>query len=111
MRGADGRDPVEARSRLQRRLADPLTVTLFAWLALPLGFAVERTRSLGRFRTDRDRLASASTTRCAPRARCSPRPASRSAAFTPWLLLAACTAFGGWRLARVRALARVRLGR
>jgi len=100
MRSADGRDPVEARSRLQRRLADPLTVTLFAWLALPLGFAVERTRSLGlsgligiagigvyySLRTAGSLLASAGIA---------------SAAFTPWLLLAACTALCGWRLARV----------
>jgi LPS export ABC transporter permease LptG len=45
-RAADGRDAVSARGRLQRRLADPWVVSLFAWLALPLGFSVERTRSL-----------------------------------------------------------------
>ena len=76
MRTADGRDPVAARSRLHRRLADPLTVTLFAWLALPLGFAVERTRSLAVSGLHRDRAGSASTTRCARRARCSLRRAS-----------------------------------
>ena len=100
MRAADGRDPVEARSRLHRRLAEPLTVTLFAWLALPLGFAVERARSFAlagllgiawlsvyySLRTATALLASASV------------PA---AAFGPWWLLAACGLFGAWRLARV----------
>jgi lipopolysaccharide export system permease protein len=99
LRAADGRDPVDARGRLHRRLADPLTVTLFAWLALPLGFTVERTRSLAvsglvgiawvsvyyTLRTVGSLLAASGV---AP------------AAFAPWILLAACGAFGAWRLAR-----------
>ncbi len=100
MRTADGRDPVAARSRLNRRLADPLTVTLFAWLALPLGFAVARTRSLAlsgligiawicvyyTLRTAGSLLAAGSVA---------------SAAYAPWLLLASFGAFGAWRLTRV----------
>jgi lipopolysaccharide export LptBFGC system permease protein LptF len=99
MRAADGRDPVAARSRLQRRLADPLTVTLFAWLALPLGFSVARTRSLAvsgligiawicvyySLRTAGSLLAAAGVAQ---------------AALGPWLLLAGFGAFGAWRLAR-----------
>jgi len=99
VRTTDGRDPIDARGRLHRRLADPLTVTLFAWLALPLGFGVERTKSLAvsgligivwvcvyyTMRTAASLFASASV---AP------------AAFAPWLLLAAFAGFGAWRLAR-----------
>ena len=100
VRTADGRDPIDARGRLHRRLMDPLTVTLFAWLALPLGFGVERSKSLAvsgligiawicvyySLRTAVSLLASAGV---AP------------AAFGPWLLLAAFASFGAWRLARV----------
>ena len=91
---------VAARSRLNRRLADPLTVTLFAWLALPLGFAVARTRSLAlsgligiawlcvyyTLRTAGSLLAAGGVA---------------SAAYAPWLLLAGFGAFGAWRLTRV----------
>ena len=97
---ADGRDAVAARARLNRRLADPLTVTLFAWLALPLGFGVERTRSLAvssllgivwvsvyyTLSTTASLLASGGVA---------------IAAIAPWWLLAALGALGAWRLARV----------
>jgi len=100
MRAADGRDTLEARSRLQRRLADPLTVTLFAWLALPLGFAVERARGFAlpgllglaclsvyfSLRTAESLLASAGVS---------------AAEYGPWWLLALCGVFGAWRLARI----------
>ncbi len=100
MRVADGRDPIEARGRLHRRLADPLSVALFAWLALPLGFGVERTRSLAvsaligiawvsvyyTLRTAASLLAAAGIA---------------AAAFAPWLLIAAFASFGAWRLLQV----------
>jgi lipopolysaccharide export system permease protein len=100
MRAADGRDAVAARGRLNRRLADPLSVALFAWLALPLGFAVERTRSLAvsgligiawicvyyTLRTTASMLASSGVT---------------PAALAPWLLLASFGALGAWRLSRI----------
>jgi lipopolysaccharide export system permease protein len=41
-----GRDSARYRALLHTRMAEPLTVPLFALLAVPLGFAVERTRSL-----------------------------------------------------------------
>ncbi|HEY8156893.1 MAG TPA: LptF/LptG family permease [Myxococcota bacterium] len=100
VRAADGRDAVAARGRLHRRLADPLSVTLFAWLALPLGFAVERSKSLAvsgligiawvcvyyTLRTTASMLASGGVT---------------LAAVAPWLLLAAFGGFGAWRLSRI----------
>jgi len=102
VRAADGRGAVDARGRLHRRLADPLTVTLFTWLALPLGFGVERTRSLAvsglvgiawvcvyyTLRTTASTLAAGGV---AP------------AAIAPWLLLAAFGGFGAWRLSRITA--------
>jgi lipopolysaccharide export system permease protein len=99
---ADGRDAVDARGRLQRRLADPLTVALFTWLALPLGFGVERTRSLavsgligiswvGLYYSLRIGAAALASGGVAP------------AAFAPWLLLAAFGGFAAWRLARIPA--------
>ena len=41
-----GRDPTRYRALFHARLAEPVSVLLFALLAIPLGFAVERTRSL-----------------------------------------------------------------
>jgi lipopolysaccharide export LptBFGC system permease protein LptF len=75
-------------------------VALFAWLALPLGFAVERTRSLAvsgligiawicvyyTLRTTASMLASSGVT---------------PAALAPWLLLASFGALGAWRLSRI----------
>lgn len=102
VRAADGRDAVAARGRLHRRLADPLTVTLFSWLALPLGFGVERSKSLAvsgllgiawvcvyyTLRTAAATLAAAGVA---------------LAANAPWLLLAVFGGFGAWRLSRIAA--------
>jgi lipopolysaccharide export LptBFGC system permease protein LptF len=99
-RAAEGRDTVVARGHLHRRLTDPLGVSLFAWLALPLGFAVERTRSLAvsglvgiawvsvfySLRTAGSALADGGVA---------------AGALAPWLLLAGFGGIGGWRLARV----------
>jgi LPS export ABC transporter permease LptG len=96
----DGRNVAEARGRLHQRLADPFTVWLFAWLALPLGFGVERTRSLAlssllgiawvsvfySLRTAGGVLAGGDIA---------------LAAFAPWWLLAVFAGWGAWRLARV----------
>jgi lipopolysaccharide export system permease protein len=41
-----GRDSARYRALLHMRMTEPLTLPLFALLALPLGLAVERTRSL-----------------------------------------------------------------
>jgi LPS export ABC transporter permease LptG len=100
VRTRDGRDAAQARGRLNRRLADPLTVWLFAWLALPLGFGVERSKSLSlssligiawvcvfySLRTSASVLAGSGVA---------------FAALAPWWLLAVFGGLGGWRLLRV----------
>ena len=102
MRDEDGRDAVDARGRLHRRLADPLTVSLFTWLALPLGFGVERTRSLAVsglfgilwasvFYTLRTTAASLAAGGVA------------LAALAPWLLLVGFAGLGAWRLFKIDA--------
>lgn len=101
-RAADGRDAVDARGRLHRRLADPFAVTLFTWLALPIGFGVERTRSLAVsgllgiawvsvYYTLRTTAATLSAGGVA------------LAAVAPWLLLAVFGGLGAWRVYRIRA--------
>jgi lipopolysaccharide export system permease protein len=98
----DGRDAVDARGRLHRRLADPLTVALFTWLALPIGFGVERTRSLAVsglvgiawvavYYTLRNTAATLSAGGVA------------FAAIAPWVLLALFGALGAWRILRIQA--------
>jgi LPS export ABC transporter permease LptG len=102
MRDEDGRDAVDARGRLHRRLADPLTVSLFTWLGLPLGFGVERTRSLAVsgllgiawasvFYTLRTAAATLAAGGVA------------LAVLAPWLLLAAFAGLGAWRLFKIEA--------
>jgi LPS export ABC transporter permease LptG len=100
LRAADGRDPVAARGRLHRRIADPLSVSLFAWLALPIGFGVERTRSLavsglaaiawaGVFYTLRTGASMLAVSGVA------------AAALAPWALFALFAVLGAWRFSRV----------
>jgi lipopolysaccharide export system permease protein len=100
LRALDGRNLAEARGQLHRRLADPLAVFLFAWLALPLGFGVERTRSLAlpcllgiawisvyfSLRTAASMLSEAGIAAAAP---------------VPWALLALFAVLGALRLTRV----------
>lgn len=99
-RGREGRDTSRYRALLHARLADPLTVLLFALLALPLGLAVERTRSLafgalqgiaivGAFYTVRTLATLFAAGGLVP------------AAASPWLLLGAFAGAGAWRFARV----------
>ena len=45
-RARDGHSDLRQRAAFHSRLATPLTVLLFAWLAIPLGMTVERTRSV-----------------------------------------------------------------
>jgi lipopolysaccharide export system permease protein len=101
-RAAEGRDAVDARGRLHRRLADPFAVTLFTWLALPIGFGVERTRSLAVsgllglawvsvYYTLRTTAATLSAGGVA------------FAASAPWLLLALFGILGAWRVLRIQA--------
>jgi len=94
------RDTAPFRAALHARLAEPLTLPLFALLAVPIGLAVERRRSvatcalvgigvLAVYYTAR------TVAQVATAAGLGPGPAA------PWLLLAAFAAFGVVRLARV----------
>jgi lipopolysaccharide export system permease protein len=98
-RSEEGRDTARYREMLYSRLANPLAVLVFAFLAIPLGFAVEQRRSLaaaavvgiatlGIFytaRTTASVVAAGGVT---------------AAAFGPWLVLAAFAGFGAVRFAR-----------
>ncbi len=96
----DGRDSHRYQALLQARLAEPVTVLLFSLLAIPLGLAVERTRSLATsaltgivtigvfytFRTTVDVLAASGVA---------------SAIAGPWMILVAFFGYGTLQLARV----------
>ena len=99
-RAREGRDTARYRAMLHARLADPLTVLLFALLGIPLGLAVERTRSLavcalqgiaivGVFYTLRTLAAMFAAGGIGP-------PVAG-----PWILLAAFASLGTWRFARL----------
>jgi lipopolysaccharide export system permease protein len=96
----EGRETARYRSLWHARLADPLSVFLFALLGAPLGFSVERARSLPAaaiegigllggyyaLQTTASVIGSAGF------------PAGVTA---PWLVLGAFGALGAWRFARV----------
>ena len=46
LRAREKRDDVRYRAALHERLADPVTVLVFALLAMPIGLSVERTRNI-----------------------------------------------------------------
>lgn len=98
----DGRDAVRYQAMFHARLAEPLTVVVFALLALPIGLAVERSRSLANaavkgvailglyygLQTTSSVVASGGVA---------------AAIHMPWILVTGFTAWGAWRLARVPA--------
>jgi lipopolysaccharide export system permease protein len=99
-RSNEGRDTARYREMLYARLADPLSVLVFALIAIPLGLAVEQSRSLaaaavvgiatlGVFYTARTAASMVAAGGLA------------SAAFGPWVVLAAFAGFGAVRFARV----------
>jgi LPS export ABC transporter permease LptG len=99
-RSSEGRDTARFREMLHTRLSDPLTVLVFALIAIPLGFGVEQSRSLaaaavvgivilGVFYTVRTTAAIAAARGLAP------------GSLGPWLVLAAFAGFGAVRFTRV----------
>jgi lipopolysaccharide export system permease protein len=95
----EGRDTTRFRSLWHARMADPLTVLLFALLGAPLGFAVERARSLGAAAIEGVGLlggyyALQTTANVIGQA-------GVAAAALPWIVLGAFGAFGAWRFARL----------
>jgi lipopolysaccharide export system permease protein len=98
-RSEEGRDTARYREMLYARLADPLAVLVFAFLAIPLGLGVEQRRSLaaaavvgivilGLFYTARTAASMVAA------------GGIGAAAFGPWLVLAAFAGFGAVRFAR-----------
>lgn len=99
---SQGRDATRYRALFHARLADPLSVLVFALLGIPLGLAVERSRSLataavqgvvviGLFYT----LQTAAAVVAAG--------GIEAAVPAPWILLALFAVWGTWRFARVPA--------
>jgi lipopolysaccharide export system permease protein len=96
----DGRDSQRYQALFHARLAEPFTVLLFALLAIPLGLAVERTRSLatsalagifiiGVFYTFRTTVGVFAASGAA------------SAIVGPWMIMVAFFGYGAFQLARV----------
>lgn len=97
-----GRDPTRYQALLHARLAEPLSVLLFALLGVPLGLMVERTRSLGIAALHGIALvglyyALQSVSQILAAGGIAP------AAAGPWLLLVGFSGFGTWRLLRTPA--------
>ena len=96
----DDRDTARYRSMWHTRLADPLTVLVFAVLAAPLGMAVERTRSLAVAGLQGIALL-AGYYALQTTASVIGSSGIAAAAAAPWLVLGLFTALGSWRLARI----------
>jgi LPS export ABC transporter permease LptG len=95
-----GRATTRYRALYHARLSEPLSVFLFALLALPLGLAVGRSRSLAASAVSGIAiLATYYTARTAAEIFASRGVAW--AATSPWMILAFFTCFGVWRLHRV----------
>jgi lipopolysaccharide export LptBFGC system permease protein LptF len=96
-----GRGPAAQpyRVRLHERLAEPVKLFVFALLAIPLGFSVERSRSLVAAAA-RGIAALALFTLAWRAGVLFALNGFASATFAPWLVLAACAALSGWRLLR-----------
>jgi LPS export ABC transporter permease LptG len=97
-----GRDPTRYRALFHARLAEPVSVLLFALLAVPLGFAVERTRSLAVAGIQGIAWVAAfygvqATTEVLGAG------GIAAAAAAPWIVLTGFGGFGAWRLLRTPA--------
>jgi lipopolysaccharide export system permease protein len=95
----EGRDTARYRSLWHGRLADPLSVLLFAVLGAPLGFSVERARSLGSAAIEGVGLL-AGYYALQTAASVIGSAGFSAATLAPWLVLGVFGAFGAWRLAR-----------
>lgn len=100
--GRSGRDPTRYRGLFHARLAEPVSVLLFALLAVPVAFSVERSRSLAAAGLQGIALVAGfyalqSTTQILSAA------GIAAAVTAPWLVLGAFGGFGAWRLLRAPA--------
>ena len=95
----EGRNDLRQRAAFHSRLAMPFTVLLFAWLAIPLGMSVERTRSVA----GPGLLAIGVLVLFQTTWRTNALLAGSDLAFAaagPWAALAAFAALGGWLFSR-----------
>lgn len=98
---AAGRSPARARLALHARLSQPLLVLILGLLAVPLGLAVEHTRSLARPSLQGVGLAAALLlTRDYANGFAAASGNAELALFVPWLVLAAFGTLSLWLLKR-----------
>ncbi len=98
---SEGRDTRRFRSLFHARLVDPFSVLLFAVLATPLGFSVERARSLGAAVLQGIALLGGYYGLQTTASVIGAGGFGPAASVAPWLVLGAFSAFGAWRLARM----------
>ena len=101
MRG-DGRSVTRYRALFHSRLAEPLSVIVFALLAIPLGMAVERSRSLATAAVQGVALICVFYT-LQTAAAMGAAGGVEAAVPAPWILLGGFATWGAWRFARVPA--------
>jgi lipopolysaccharide export system permease protein len=95
----EGRNPVRYRALFHARLADPLSVLVFALLAAPLGLAVERTRSLAAAAVKGIALIAVFYT-LQTSAVLFATGGVAAAVLGPWFVLGAFSLYGTWQYAR-----------
>jgi len=98
----DGRDTTRYRALFHARLADPISVLVFALLGIPLGLAVERSRSLATAAVQGIAVLGAFYT-LQTAAAVVAAGGVEAAVPAPWILLALFALWGAWRFARVPA--------
>jgi lipopolysaccharide export system permease protein len=98
----EGRDPSRYRALFHSRLADPFSVLVFALLAIPVGLAVERSRSLAASAVQGIVIVTLFYTLQAAGALVASGGVS-AAALVPWLALLLFGGYGAWRFARLPA--------
>ncbi len=97
-----GRNPNRYRALFHARLADPISVLVFALLAIPVGLAVERSRSLATAAIQGIAVVAVFYTLMTSGALIASGGVA-SATFAPWVVLGVFGAYGVWRFARIPA--------
>ena len=97
-----GRNPNRYRALFHARLADPMSVLVFALLAIPVGLAVERSRSLATAAIQGIAVVAVFYTLMTS-ATLLASGGVASLVLAPWVVLGVFGAFGAWRFARVPA--------
>jgi LPS export ABC transporter permease LptG len=95
-----GRDTTRYRALFHARLAEPVSVLVFALLAIPLGFAVERSRSLA-VAALQGLVMLAAFYVAQSTAGVFAAGGVEAAVPAPWLVLGAFGGLGAWRLLRI----------